>query len=173
MLPPEAFVWIDENVKQGGCILEFGSGNGSQRLAQGYNVWSIEHDKEWLGIASVNYLHCRIVDNPVSTSVGEMGWYDPSTFSVLPSEVDLIVVDGPPGDIGRSGLLNYLDILPKARIMLVDDVDREAEANLLKQLLLNGAKELSIIDSQLLRYDGSKRLFAIITQPIVWGQAND
>lgn len=169
MLPSEAFDWVELNINEGATILEFGSGHGSERLANRYDLWSVEHDEDWLELTNSNYVYSPIIYNETSNSVGEKGWYDPSTFSVLPPEVDLIIVDGPPGDIGRSGLLNHLDILPKARMMLIDDVDREAEANLLNQFINNGAKKHCIIDSQSLRFDGSKRAFAIILPPIIWG----
>ena len=33
MLPIEAFEWVEKNIPEGSTVLEFGSGDGSQRLA--------------------------------------------------------------------------------------------------------------------------------------------
>ena len=47
-LPDKAFQWIEENIPFGSNIVELGSGHGSMRLSQNYQLWSIEHDEAWL-----------------------------------------------------------------------------------------------------------------------------
>ena len=135
MLPEPAFNWIETNIPQGSTILEFGSGHGSARLASNYTVYSIEHDEEWLGISPVHYIHAPIIENEVSIAHGELGWYDPARIApYIPDEVDLIIIDGPNGSIGRTGILNSLELFDWSSFVLVDDIDREAEYNLSQEL---------------------------------------
>ena len=164
MLPPEAFEWIESNIPEGSRILEFGSGHGSERLARRYDVWSVEHDEEWLGITPVNYVHAPIVDNEASSAVGEIGWYDPSALQESrPESVALIIVDGPPGSIGRTGLIAHIDLLPATEQFLIDDVDREAEESLLAALATyTDAEVMDTYSSALCRTDGSPRQFAVL-----------
>ena len=53
---------------------------------------------------------------------------------------DLIIIDGPPGTIGRSGVLEHTYLLQKSGAILVDDVQRISEHNLALELasLLHG-----------------------------------
>ena len=163
MLPMETFSWIRTHLARGSRILEFGSGHGSHLLSKEYELWSIEHDEEWLGISDSNYTHAAIVDNPVSEHNGEVGWYNPSFFDEIPSKFDLIIIDGPPGTFGRSGILNHLDELPSAKWMIVDDTDRETEYSLAKQII-NHFSPLSIevIESEYTREDGTPRAATIL-----------
>ena len=139
MLPAEAFAWIEANIPKRSTVLEFGSGDGSQRLANRYDLWSIEHDEQWIGKTKSNYVMAKIIDNPVSQKAGEQGWYDPIFFEKIPQSAELIVVDGPVGTIGRSGLLHHLEKLPQFRYIMVDDTDEPKEQHLSQQLaeLLN------------------------------------
>ena len=52
--------------------------------------------------------------------------------SQLPKEYDLVLVDGPPGTIGRSGFYTNLDLFRKDVPIILDDVDREDELQLLR-----------------------------------------
>jgi hypothetical protein len=165
MLPIEAFEWIEANIDPGSRILEFGSGDGSARLAENYEVWSVEHDEEWLGVALVNYVHAPIVENEISTSVGEVGWYDPAMLEEgIPDSVSLIIIDGPTGAIGRTGVLAHFQVLPDTEYFLIDDVDREVESALLDILLKTIDGEVNIISSAHLRSDESPRRFAVVRQ---------
>ena len=124
MLPKGALEWISENIPIGSSILER-SGHGTIELSKNYNVTSIEHDIEWLNLAPVSYIHSPIV------SIGnDEQWYDISFLRQIPEEVYLIIIDGPPGEIGRTGILNYLDQLPEFTWILIDDVHREEERNI-------------------------------------------
>ena len=135
MLPESALNWIETNIPYGSSILEFGSGHGSERLSQHYSVYSIEHDEEWLDVFPVNYIHAPIIENEVSTTYGELGWYDPAFIaSKIPEKIDLIIIDGPNGSIGRTGILGCLDLFDWSIPVLVDDIDRDAEYNLSQEL---------------------------------------
>ena len=52
--------------------------------------------------------------------------------SQLPKGHDLVLVDGPPGIIGRSGFYTNLDLFRKDVLIILDDVDREDELQLLR-----------------------------------------
>ena len=41
MMPDEIFSWLEENLELGAAILEFGSGHGSIRLAESFELVSI------------------------------------------------------------------------------------------------------------------------------------
>lgn len=112
------FNWIKTNLPAGSKILEFGSGQGSAALSETYNVTSVEHDERWLNAyEGINYVWAPIVD----------GWYDTSLFDELSNDYDLILVDGPPGTIGRSKILDYFGRLNPDAIVIFDDTDRDDE----------------------------------------------
>ena len=163
MLPSEAFAWIEANIPNHSTVLEFGSGDGSQRLANRFDLWSVEHDEHWIGKTKSNYVLAKIIHNPVSEREGEEGWYDPLFFDKIPQEVELIVVDGPVGTIGRSGLLHYLDKLPKFRYIMVDDTDRPEEEHLSQQLAERLNLKREVFDTEQQKYNGSRRRFDILS----------
>ena len=49
VIAPELYNWIRENIKDGSTILELGSGTGTIELCKHYTVYSVEHDKKWIG----------------------------------------------------------------------------------------------------------------------------
>jgi hypothetical protein len=163
MLTPEVMSWIDENIQPDSVILEFGSGHGSIKIAEKYKLWSIEHDSTWIGVSNSIYIEAKIIANPISDKYGERGWYDFESLSEVPDSVELIIIDGPPGKIGRSGILHYLEELPTCRWILIDDTDRNPEAilanELIKRLLVQSTVE---IISELRRSNNSKRKTTII-----------
>ena len=163
MLPPEAFAWIEANIPKRSTVLEFGSGDGSQRLANRYDLWSIEHDEQWIGKTKSNYVMAKIIDNPVSQKAGEQGWYDPIFFEKIPQSAELIVVDGPVGTIGRSGLLHHLEKLPQFRYIMVDDTDRPEEERLSQQLAERLNLKREPIDTEQEKYNGARRRFDILS----------
>ena len=110
-------------------IVEFGSGEGTILLTRNYDVYSIEHDPEFIGMAPMStYIHAPIKGN--GGRLGK-GWYDAEVIrDSLPPKYDLILVDGPPGSIGRDGMIQHLDLLDLSKIILVDDVNRSTERSL-------------------------------------------
>ena len=136
MLPSEVFKWIDENIPQGSLILEFGSGKGSIELSKKFDLISIEHDEQWLGLSDGKYIHAEILQNQVSNKYSEVGWYDFDKLTDLPSTVEVILIDGPPGEIGRSGILHWLPNLPDSTWIIIDDTDRIKEKHL-AELFIN------------------------------------
>lgn len=133
----EMFQWIIKNLEKGSTILEFGSGTGTIELTKYYNVYSIEQNIDWVGVASnSNYIYAPIVN----------GWYDEyAVFNNIPSNYDLIIVDGPAGTGNREGIEFYWDRLNLEVPILMDDTHRLKELNFAQQTakLLN--KSLKII----------------------------
>lgn len=124
MLPDEAVEFISRRVKPHWTIVELGSGKGSKALAnlvpQG-RLFSVEHDPTWVGVCgSSTYIHAPIRN----------GWYDADILrEQLPPRYDCIVVDGPPGGIGRMGFLKNLELFRDVPI-IVDDAHRKPEFEL-------------------------------------------
>ena len=77
-------------------------------------------------------------------------------------EAHLLIIDGPPGSIGRSGILNHLTRLPKLQHILVDDVDREAEHSLMIDLEAHFNCEAQIFISEQFKSNGEPRKFAAL-----------
>lgn len=163
MLPSEIIAWINDNLSIGNTILEFGSGQGSVALSSRFNLISVEHDEKWLNLSNGTYIHAKIVENPISSQYKQTGWYNPESLVELPEFADLIIVDGPPGDIGRIGLLHHLALLPKSNYWIIDDTDREAEAILLDNLVseLDVINQIEIISS-LRRNNGEPRKSTVL-----------
>ena len=162
MLPKAASAWIDEHLVNGSTILEFGSGDGSEGLARRYNLFSIEHDPVYIGKTKSNYIYAPIVENSISTSKGEQGWYNPELFKEIPNSFELIIVDGPPGVIGRSGLLEHLHLMPNWRYMLVDDTDRVEERDLVDELCKHYNCSSLRIETDQFKANGDVRMFDIL-----------
>ena len=162
MMPDEIFAWLEENVEEGASVLEFGSGHGSLKLAQRFKLISIEHNPDWLAVAPSKYVHAEIMENPVSNEHAQQGWYDPDPIieAINSTRISVVIVDGPPGDIGRHGLLSILDVLPKDAIFIVDDVHRDDELDLLQKLLVWHGGE-SVIHSAVYE-SGKERKWAVI-----------
>lgn len=161
-MPEDAFRWIENNIEQNATILEFGSGDGSQRLSNRYDLWSIEHDDAWIGKTQSNYVHAEIVSNPWSEKLGETGWYDPAFLDSAPEAVELIIVDGPVGTIGRGGILHVLERLPKFKYLLVDDTDRKEERALSEKICEMLHLKYTRFETTQLKSNGDRRCFDIL-----------
>jgi hypothetical protein len=162
MLPREIFEWISQTIPEGANILEFGSGDGSQILSKKYQLWSVEHNQEWVGVSQSNYIFAPIVDNPESSVAGEKGWYDPELFDSTPSRVEVIIIDGPPGVIGRTGICSFLERLPKFNFIIVDDTDRPAEKELSGKIQLFFDCECEEFTCVQVKSNGDSRKFDLL-----------
>lgn len=131
----ELFDFIRLILPEGKTILELGSGWATGQFAKFYTVYSVEHDHKWLYKYNYNYIYAPIKNN----------WYDPQILEKeLPKEYDLILVDGPPGWIGRSGFYNYLHLFNTDAIIIFDDVNRKVEYNLMVNVANKLDREFSI-----------------------------
>jgi hypothetical protein len=129
MMPERAFEWIEKNIPYGSTILEFGSGKGTERLALNYTIFSIEHNPEWINKYNSNYIYAPIKLYEQDSQKNDLGWYDIDIIKEnLPKDdFALIIIDGPPANIGRDGITDYLWIVEKSRYILIDDLQRQKE----------------------------------------------
>lgn len=140
MLPGKAYDWIYQSIPPQAPILEFGSGYGSAHLATKYNVYSVEHNPDWVNLfPNVNYIHSPLT---------HLNWYGHE--SILSSIVNsptfpkphLTIIDGPPESLSsRSNLLQYQQIYDyitkNSQFILVDDTHRLDESLLANALFLS------------------------------------
>ena len=102
-------------------IVELGSGNGTNRLVSEYTVYSIEDDEKWVGYCEgSNYIHAPLIN--LDDSEEPVRWYDPAILKKsLPESYDLVLIDGPAGKKGRSGLLSNLHLFRTDVPFVIDD----------------------------------------------------
>ena len=151
------FDFIREILPKGKTILEMGSGTGTKRLSEYYNMISIEDQHEWVGQYNSHYIEAPIrnystnhintvglfktkptdaytaPDLPGEEGPTQTGWYD---YKILTEKLkglkyDLILIDGPNGRIGRGGFLKHIDIFNTNVPIIIDDAGREAEKQLM------------------------------------------
>lgn len=121
----ELFLYIRTILPAGKIILELGSGWTSGEFSKNYTVYSVEHNRNWIGKYNTNYIYAPINN----------GWYDYETLQrELPSSYDLIIVDGPPGDIGRAGFLINFHLFNNNVPIIFDDVNRTADYKLMQNV---------------------------------------
>lgn len=135
----QLYNWIIKNIPKKSTILELGSGTGSIELAKLYNLYSVEHDKKWLNLTKKsNYIYAPIKN----------GWYDIDILKKkLPKEYDLILVDGPPGNIGREGFLKNLKLFNTNVPIIIDDSNRLNESIIFEELVSKlGRKNKRFLD---------------------------
>lgn len=165
MLPKEALEFVIEQVEPGSVVVEFGSGHGSEALSKHFDLYSFEHDEAWLGVTSSTYIHAPIVENQHATEASEKGWYDLDVVKQhWPTDPQCVIVDGPPGFIGRTGILSILDKLRDVPMILVDDIDREAELQLSHTLSTRLDRIQTTYAVEKPREGGSNRMFATLTR---------
>ena len=122
-LHPQAIDIIVNSVPRGSTILELGSGYSSELFSKYFNVYSVEHDIEWVDkIKGVNYIYAPLVKYEAFFNKEEL-WYDVEVLkSKLPEDYACIIVDGPNGSkFSRYGFVHNLDIFRK-RPILFDDI---------------------------------------------------
>ncbi len=132
---PGLIRWIKDRIPQGSNILEFGSGEGSIELSEHYNIFCIEHDMEWIKFGQsshVNYIHAPLKEHKQVEGFEHSFWYDPRPIVKALENIKYgtVIIDGPPGCIGRSGFLKYIDYFDLSGNLLMDDFHREKEAKL-------------------------------------------
>lgn len=133
----EVLEWIEETIPLACTILELGSGRGSHILAKnGYRVVSVEHNEKWLNMfPGVEYIHAPIKEHkPVAKFSGGHDWYDKEVIASIKHDYSLIIVDGPPGNFGRSGFFKYLDLFKKNVPIIFDDLHRDHELMLARRV---------------------------------------
>ena len=66
----------------------------------------------------------------------QSGWYEitPIVEIIQAKQIAVFIIDGPPGDIGRHGILSIINTLPKEAVFIIDDLHREEELDLFQKL---------------------------------------
>lgn len=123
------FEYILKHFPDGSTMIELGSGRVTEEFAKHYNVYSIEHNAEWVGKFNSNYIHAPIKD------YGNYQWYDRDKIKKsLPEKYDFILIDGPPKKYGRMGFFDNIDLFNPNVPMLFDDTHRRSEKKLIKRV---------------------------------------
>ncbi len=135
-LDEEVYSWVLENIPKGSTILELGSGNSTQEFCKYYKMYSVEHNEKWLHKSNSTYIHAPIKE------YSSYKWYDIEVLKEkLPTEYSLLIVDGPPGSIGRMGFLHNYNLFRDDVHIVVDDVSRSEEQSISKILQVQHKKE--------------------------------
>lgn len=106
----------------GKTVLECGSGLSTIIMALGgAKVYALEHDYRWYTrvkriIKELN-LNAEVIYSPVK-EYSDFLWYDHEKLP-KPRKYDMIVIDGPPREIGRNGVFNIFDV--NNAIVVADD----------------------------------------------------
>ena len=117
-------------------ILEFGSGYGTNELLKIGQVYSIEDNIAWLNKTKSNYIHAPLEPREKIDPrfPKHKQYYSEKVLTKhlppLKDKYGVVLVDGPLGTIGRSGILNYLNLLDVSVPFIFDDVNRGDELKL-------------------------------------------
>lgn len=133
--------WVHQFLSiNGKKILEFGCGEGTIERSKKYDVTAIEHDPIYLS-DELRCYHAPLV----FIEGAQCYWYDINCFKELQSEkFDIIIIDGPPGRIGRNGILTQPWIFEMSNCILIDDTHRDEESELvtkIEAILINVDRE--------------------------------
>jgi predicted O-methyltransferase YrrM len=127
-------------------VVECGSGASTVWLALAVrhrgagHVFALEHEPAYAE-ATRDYLRAHgledwasVIDAPLEETLieGELArWYDLSALGQLPERIDLLFVDGPPGDTGRLARRPAYGLLQSRlladAVVVLDDTNRPAE----------------------------------------------
>lgn len=121
--------------------LETGSGLSTWLMAAwGCNHTALEHDPAWYQrvagpLCGEACVHLRAI-TPQTTSPW-YAWQPPGPF-------DLILIDGPTGDIGRGGILQHLpELITPHTVIVVDDTHRPSDRTLCDRIVERHAYRLT------------------------------
>lgn len=135
---------IDERDAQ--AVVECGSGTSTFWMALAMKqkgsgkAFALEHNPEYAAktqaLLSAHGLEdwaevCICPLTSVTTPRGEMQWYDLSAAQALPKRIDILLVDGPPGTVGRDARYPAGPLLgpriARGGLLVLDDADRPDE----------------------------------------------
>lgn len=127
----QVYDFIISNLPKGSTILELGSGYGTEVLSKNYTMYSIEHDKRFVGKYKSTYIHAPMVE----------GWYDKSVLETkleaLRGKYELILVDGPIGNESNSriGFYENISMFDTDLLMVFTDTNRDGERRTFDKVL--------------------------------------
>lgn len=136
MISKEVYDFIVENLKVGSRILELGSGKGTNLLSMYYHMFSVEHNRKYLNLYKSTYIYAPIKN----------GWYD-IQYDELPDYYNCLLIDGPPGNVGRMDFIKHYKKFDLSQMVVVDDTHRQEEYRLSKAIAKILGKEPIIINS--------------------------
>ena len=159
-LDNECIDYIKSILPEGQTILELGSGEGTIKLSEYYNMISVENQREWqdrypictkyinVGHKMYNETDFKKPDN-IKNIPSQNGWYDPNELQTkLPAktEYDLILIDGPGGgNWGRAGFYKHLEWVNTDVPIIIDDVGRDAERIMMEKISKSVGREYKIL----------------------------
>jgi len=123
---------IKEILSKGKTILELGSGYGTHILSRHYKIYSVEHNLSWVGKYDSTYFWCPLINHNKPDSEQWYGIDD--IMDQLPTNYDLLLVDGPPRDVRRANFINHLHKFNKNAIWVFDDLQREHDLKTYKKV---------------------------------------
>jgi len=130
--------YLIDNLNENDTIIEFGSGSGSIEIEKNFNLWSIEHNKYFLYKNTLKNFYAPIkkykkINPTLKTDIKEYEWYNEDVVNNVMNKIkyNCLLVDGPPGCIGRDGFLYNLDNFDTNCLIIIDDVNRDEENKLL------------------------------------------
>lgn len=164
-------------------IVEFGTGISTIIISQlikkcgidDITFYSIDHSDEWQKFISKNYkideqikmIYAPLTNKATIDSKFYGGdWYDIDTIkkSIKEAEVDFVLVDGPPAITkhARFPAVDFIkEYLSENGVVIVDDISREGEMNLVKEI----EKTMNFKASYCLRHALLKKDHSINTVP--------
>tara|TARA_B100000287_G_C20536132_1_gene742818 strand:+ start:354 stop:842 length:489 start_codon:yes stop_codon:yes gene_type:complete len=126
------YKWIIDNIEPNRTILELGSGTGTIELVKHYNVFSVEQNKEYVGLEpKSNYIYAPLVNYE-----GRKKWYDVDKLQDLPSDYDLLLIDGPIGS-NRRNFIDHIHLFKHLNHIkiIIDDTNRKWDRWLVDEIL--------------------------------------
>jgi hypothetical protein len=151
----ECINFIKSILPIGSTILELGSGQGTVELSKWFKMYSVENQFEWVHKFPdcTTYIPCRTLtydDTFTAPNIAgtQTAWYHPDDlFENLPKSYDLILIDGPGGHFGRGGFFKYLEKFNTNVPILFDDINREADLDLMIKVSQQLNKPYTILES--------------------------
>jgi hypothetical protein len=133
----EVYSVIDGLLSPGETVLELGSGASTGRLCRRYKVYSVEAKMKYINFLNDGTKNLTMFHAP--TLKEEEGWYDPEVIKTIHKDYSLILVDGPKGSQPRYGFLVHLALFRSDVPIIIDDVDRGPELD----VMVHVAEELN------------------------------
>lgn len=154
-LLPEALALVLDEIRMGrDTVVECGSGVSTLAIARALaergagSLHSLEHDREWADRVSRQLADegtagaAKLIEAPLRPhplAEPDCGWYDAAALKRLPAQIDLLLVDGPPGSLSASGRTRYPALpllagrLAPGALVILDDIDRGGELEVLER----------------------------------------
>jgi len=181
--------YLDKSAIHGlGCrsVLEFGAGWSSLVIAQalaaegGGRLTTVEHEREllprdaWSRVEGIQNVDVALVIAPLRLTLSSHGWLwsyrGVRRYFRERMPFDLVFIDGPPGEYGRtSPLFDAYPFLRPGAVIVLDDAARPGEQRAIKRWLATFPDlELLLLDTEvgrgiavLVRHGGAHRRLAL------------